>query len=54
MLRESPESLWLSNRESIPIAIKLIVRGKGNGEHNCQHFVNFIGTKKIGRGLGLR
>ncbi|GLJ41061.1 hypothetical protein SUGI_0850030 [Cryptomeria japonica] len=64
MLGETPESLWLSNRWSIPIAVNLIQQGKEDAKPNCQqgkedtepnyqNLVDFVATKRTGRGLGL-
>ncbi|GLJ41067.1 hypothetical protein SUGI_0850180 [Cryptomeria japonica] len=53
MLGETPESLWLCNRKSIPIAMNLIKQGKEDAEPNCQNLVEFVATKRTGRGLGL-
>ncbi|GLJ41092.1 hypothetical protein SUGI_0851150 [Cryptomeria japonica] len=53
ILGETSESLWLSNRSSIPKAVALISRGKEEGEWNCRHLVHFLATKRTDRGLGL-
>ncbi|GLJ41069.1 hypothetical protein SUGI_0850310 [Cryptomeria japonica] len=53
MLGETPNSLLLSNRRSIPIAVTLIQQGKKDAEPNCQSLVDFVATERTSRGLGL-
>ncbi|GLJ41079.1 hypothetical protein SUGI_0850650 [Cryptomeria japonica] len=53
MLGETTESLCLSNRNSIRKAVDLISRAKKDNELKYQHLVDFVATKRTGRGLGL-
>ncbi len=48
MLGDTPESLWLSNHLSIPVAADLISQGKRAGQGNCKHLVDFVVAKRTG------
>ncbi|GLJ41068.1 hypothetical protein SUGI_0850190 [Cryptomeria japonica] len=53
MLGETPESLWVANRNSIVKAKSLTIQGNQDGECNCEDLVDFLSNKKTDKGLGL-